>query len=135
MQLIRGLTIIVVIYPLIAFMGISGAAIGVILSITGMLVVWYPLSQKITRASGYRYFNTFWPPLFCSLIMAGSIYVAKLYWNPGQQPLGLAILIFGSIVIMSICIYLASIYLLQRCYSKYDIFDEVKFFHKSLVRK
>jgi len=44
MQLIRGLLIIMVVYPLILFMGISGPAIGVILSITGMLVIWYPLS-------------------------------------------------------------------------------------------
>jgi len=51
MQLIRGLSIMIVIYPLIVFMGISGAAIGVILSIAGMLVIWYPLSQKITKAS------------------------------------------------------------------------------------
>ncbi len=135
MQLIRGLTIIIVIYPLIAFMGISGAAIGVILSIAGMLVIWYPLSQKITKASWYKYFNTFWPPLFCSLIMAGSIYIAKLYWNPIQQSLDLAILIFIGIVIMSVCVYIAAMYLLQRCYSNYDIFNEVKFFYKSLVRK
>ncbi|MBA7572569.1 Lipopolysaccharide biosynthesis protein WzxC [subsurface metagenome] len=135
MQLIRGLTIMIVIYPLITFMGISGAAIGVILSIAGMLVIWYPLSQKITKASWYKYFNTFWPPLFCSLLMAGSIYVAKLYWNPIQQPLGMAILMFVTIVIMSICIYLTSIYFLQKYYPHYDIFGEIKFFYKSLVRR
>lgn len=135
MQLIRGLTIIIIIYPLIVFMGISGAAIGVILSIAGMLVIWYPLSQKITKASWRKYFDTFWPPLFCSLLMAGSIYVAKLYWNPIQQPLGMAILMFVTIVVMSICVYIAAMYLLQRCYSNYDIFSEVKFFYKSLVRR
>lgn len=135
MQLIRGLIIIIVIYPLIVFMGISGAAIGVILSIAGMLVIWYPLSQKITKAPWRKYFDTFWPPLFCSLLMAGSIYIAKLYWNPVQQPLGLAILMFITIVVMSVCVYIAAIYLLQRCYSHYDIFDEVKFFYKSLVGK
>jgi O-antigen/teichoic acid export membrane protein len=106
MQLIRGLIIIIVIYPLIVSMGISGAAIGVILSIAGMLVLWYLLSQKITRASWRKYFNTFWPPLFCSLLMAGSIYIAKLYWNPIGQPLGMAIFVFVTIVIMSICVYL-----------------------------
>jgi len=134
-QLIRGLIIIIVIYPLIVFMGISGAAIGVILSIAGMLIIWYPLSQKITKASWRKYFNTFWPPLFCSLLMAGSIYMAKLYWNPVQQPLGMAILMFITIVIMSICVYITAMYLLQRCYSKYDILSEVKFFYKSLMRK
>jgi peptidoglycan biosynthesis protein MviN/MurJ (putative lipid II flippase) len=116
-------------------MGISGAALGVILSIVGMLVIWYPLSQKITRASWRKYFDTFWPPLFCSLIMAGSIYVAKIYWNPLQQPLALAILMFVTIVVMSICIYLASIYFLQKYYPHYDIFGEIKFLYKSLVKR
>lgn len=135
MQLIRGLTIIIIIYPLIIYMGISGAAIGVILSVAGMLVIWYPLSQKITKASWYKYFNTFWPPLFCSLIMAGSIYAAKLYWNPIQQPLGMAILMFVTIVIMSLCVYIAAMYLLQKYFPYYDIFNEVKFFYKSLVKR
>jgi O-antigen/teichoic acid export membrane protein len=135
MQLIRGLTIIIVIYPLIAYMGIIGAALGVILSIAGMLIIWYPLSQKITKASWRKYLDTFWPPCFCSLLMAGSIYIAKLYCNPIGQPLGLAILIFISIVIMSIGVYIASIWLLQKYYPHYDIFNEVKFLYKSLVKR
>jgi peptidoglycan/LPS O-acetylase OafA/YrhL len=116
-------------------MGISGAAIGVILSIAGMLVIWYPLSQKITKASWRKYFDTFWPPLFCSSLMAGSIYIAKLYWNPIQQPLGMAIFLFVTIVIMSICVYIAAMYFLQKYYPHYDIFGEIKFFYKSLVGK
>jgi len=135
MQLIRGLTIIIVIYPLIIYMGIPGAALGVILSVAGMSIIWYPLSQKITKAPWRKYFDNFWPPLFCSLLMAGSIYVAKLYWNPMQQPLGMAIFVFVTIVIMSIGVYIASVYLLQKYYPHYDIFDEIKFFHKSLVRR
>lgn len=135
MQLIRGLIIIIAIYPFIIFMGIKGAALAVILSITGMLVIWYPLSQKIIRAPWRKYFDTFWPPCFCSLLMAGSIYIAKLYWNPIQQPLGMAILMFVTIVIKSIGVYIASIWLLQKYYPHYDIFDEVKFLYKSLVRK
>ncbi len=135
MQLIRGVIIIVAIYPFIIFMGIKGAALAVILSITGMLVIWYPLSQKITKASWRKYFDTFWPPLFCSLLMVGSIYIAKLYWNPIGQSLVAGISIFSMIVIMSIGVYIASMYLLQRCYSNYDIFSEVKFFYKSLMKK
>jgi len=67
--------------------------------------------------------------------MAGSIYIAKLHWNPVQQPLGMAIFVFVSIVIMSICVYMAAMYLLQKYYPYYDIFDEVKFFYKSLVKR
>jgi O-antigen/teichoic acid export membrane protein len=135
MQLIRGLTVIIIIYPLIIYMGISGAAIGVILSVAGMLVIWYPLSQKITKVPWRKYLDTLWPPLFCSLFMAGSIYIAKLYWNTIQQPLGMDVFVFVTIVIMSICVYVVTMYLLQKYYPYYDIFGEVKFFYKSLVRR
>lgn len=135
MQLIRGSMIIIAIYPFIIFMGIKGAALAVILSITGMLVIWYPLSQKITKASWRKYLDTFWPPLLCSLLMAGSIYIAKVNWNPIGQPLGLAISIFICIVIMSIGIYFASIWLLQKYYPNYDILNEVKLLYQSIRRK
>ena len=135
MQLLRGFIILLVIYPLIEVMGISGAAIGVILSVAGMLIIWYPFSQKIIRVSWRKYFDTFWPPLFCSLVMTGSIYIAKLYWNPVGQSLVVGISIFSMIVIMSIGVYITSIWLLQKYYPKYDIFSEVKFFYKSLMKK
>jgi len=132
MQLIRGLTIIIVIYPLIVYAGISGAALGVILSMMGMLIIWYPLSQKITRASWRKYFDTFWPPLFCSLFMAGGLYIAKIFWEPVGQSLTVAIFTFSMIVITNIGIYLTAMYLLHIYYPNYDIFNEVKFFYKSL---
>ena len=135
MQLIRGLTIIVVIYPLIMYAGISGAALGVILSMVSMLIIWYPLSQKIIRASWKIYFRTLWPPVFCSLFMAGGLYIAKIFWEPVGQSLVVGISIFSMIVITSIGIYLAAMYVLHKYYPKYDIFNEVKFFYKSLVRK
>ena len=75
-------------------MGISGAALCVILSIVGMLFIWYPLSQNIIKASWHKYANTFCLPLFSSLFMAGSIYLTKLCWIPIQQPLILDVLVF-----------------------------------------
>jgi len=135
MQLVRGLVIIVVIYPLIAMMGISGAALGVIISIIGMVVVWYPLSQRITGLSGRQYLDTSWPPLLGSLLMAGSIYIIKLYWNPLGQSLITAISGFAIIVLMSILVYLGVLFILQKYYPPYDIFSEVKFFYKSLTGK
>jgi len=135
MQLIRGLIIIIVIYPLIMYAGISGAALGVILSMVSMLIIWYPLSQKIIRASWKIYFSTLWPPVFCSLFMAGGLYMAKIFWEPVGQSLIVGISIFSMIVITSIGIYLAAMYVLHKYYPKYDIFNEVKFLYKSLVRK
>ena len=133
MELIRGLTIIMVIYPFIVHAGILGAALGVILSMVVMLIIWYPLSQKITKASWKIYLHTFWPPIFCSLFMAGSLYLAKILWEPVGQPLIVGISIFSMIAITSIGIYLAALYLLHKYYPKYDIFNEVRFFYKSLM--
>jgi len=135
MQLVRGITIIIAIYPLIVVAGISGAAISVILSMVSMLIIWYPLSQKIIKASWKIYFSTFWPPVFCSLFMAGGLCIAKVFWEPVGQSLIMGISIFFMIVIMSIGIYLAAMYLLHRYYPKYDIFNEVIFLYKSLVGK
>lgn len=134
-QLIRGLVLITAIYPLTIYMGISGAALCVILSIAGMLIIWYPFTQHITKASWDKYANTFWPPVFSSLLMAGSIYIAKLHWNPIQQPLILAMLVFIAICIMGIFIYIAAIYVLQRYYPNYNIVDEVKLIYTSLIKK
>jgi len=135
MQLVRGLVIIVVIYPLIAMMGISGAALGVIISIIGMIVVWYPLSQRITGISGRQYLETFWPPLLGSLLMAGSIYIMKLYWNPLGQSLITAISGFAIIVLMSILVYLGVLFILQKYYPPYDLLGEVRFLYQSLVNR
>ena len=135
MQLIRGLIIIIAIYPLTIYMGISGAALCVILSIVGMIVVWYPFSRNITKASWREYADAFWPPSLSSLFMAGSIYLSKLYWNPIQRPLTLAVLTFIGIGISSIFIYIATMYILQKCYPSYNVVDEAKLICKSLIRK
>lgn len=132
MQLIRGLIIITAIYPLTVYMGVPGAALSVILSIVGMLIIWYPFTQHITKASWDKYANAFWPPLFSSFFMAGSIYLAKLCWNPIQQPLTLAVLVFIGISTMSIFTYIAIMYILSRCYPNYDIRNEVKLLYKFL---
>jgi len=135
MQLIRGLIIIIAIYPLTIYMGILGAALCVILSIAGMLVIWYPCSQNITKASWREYANAFWQHLLSSLFMAGSIYLSKLYWNPIQQPLILAVLVFIGVGILGIFVYIAIMYILQRCYPSYNIADETKLICKSLIGK
>ena len=135
MQFIRALIMIIAIYPLTIYMGISGAALCVILSMVGMLIIWYPLSQSITELSWNKYANTVWPPLFSSLFMVGTIYLSRLYWNPIQQPLILAMSVFIGISIISILIYMAVMYILQLYYRNYDIVGDVKLIYKSLVVK
>ena len=135
MQLIRGLIIIIAIYPLTIYMGTSGAALCVILSVIGMLVIWYPCSQNITKASWREYANAFWPPILSSLFMAGSIYLSKLYWNPIQQPLILAVLVFIGVGILGIFVYIVVMYILQRCYPIYNIAEETKLIYKFLIGK
>jgi len=135
MQFIRGLIIIIAIYPLTIYMGISGAALCVILSVTGMFIIWYSRSQNITKASWWEYANAFWPPMLGSLFMAGSIYLSKLYWDPIQQPLILAVLVFIGVGILGIFVYVATLYIVQSCYPSYNIVDEIKLIGKSLIGK
>jgi len=135
MQLARGLAIIIFIYPLIVYWGISGAAIGVILSMLSMLIIWYPLSKKITKASWRLYMEAFWPPIFCSAFMIGILYLSKILWKPMRQPLGVAIFTFFLVIIISIGIYLAAMILLHKYHTKYDILNEIQFFYKTLMKK
>jgi lipopolysaccharide exporter len=135
MQLIRGLITIIGIYPLTIYMGIPGAALCVILSVVGMLIIWYPFSQNITKASWDKYANILGPPLFSSLFMAGSIYLSRLYWNPIQQPPILAVSVFIGISIISILVYVAVMYILQLCCRNFDIVGDVRLVYKSLIVK
>jgi len=135
MQLIRGLVIIGAIYPLIVFMGIEGAAVAVILSISAMLIIWYPMSKKITKTSWKKYFDTFWPPFLGSFFMAGSIQLIKIYWEPMQESLTISIMTFFMIVLISIFVYLAALFLIQKKYPAYDVFGEAIFMFKSIRGK
>jgi len=135
MQLIRGIIIMFVIYPMIRMMGISGAALGVVFSIMGMVAIWYHLSKKIIGASGFQYLNIFCPPLFGSLLMAGSIYIIKLYWNPIGLPLIFAIMEFVLIVLLSIIIYFGAMVFLKKYYSNYDLLGEFRFLYESLTKR
>jgi lipopolysaccharide exporter len=135
MQLTRSLIMVITIYPLIFYFEITGAALCVILSMVGMLIIWYIYSRNITKAYFKQYINNFWPPLSGSIFMAGSIYIIKLYWEPVQQPLIIAILVFIGIAMSSIFIYIAFMYILQKCYPVYSILDEIKLIYKSLIKK
>ena len=134
-QLIRGLIMIVGIYPLTIHMGIPGAALCVILSVVGMFIIWYPLSQNIAQASWDKYANTLGLPLFSSLFMAGGIYLSRSYWNPIQQPLILAMSVFIGISVISILTYIAVMYILQLYYHDFDIVSDIRLVYKYLVVK
>jgi len=135
MQLVRSLTIIIFIYPLIVHMGILGAAWGVILSMLSMLSIWYFLSKKTTKASWQLYIEAFWPPMFCSAFMAGALYLFKMSWEPMRQSLSAAIFTFLMVVITSIGIYLAAMIFLHKYYPKYDILNEIQLFYKTLMKR
>lgn len=129
------LGVLVGIYPLATYMGIPGAALCVILSAVGMIAIWYPLSRSITQASWDKYANTLGPPLFSSLLMAGSIHLSRLYWDPTQQPLILAMSVFVGIGILSILIYVTIMYIIQLHYRSFDIVSDIRLVYRSLVVK
>ena len=52
-----------------------------------------------------------------------------------QQPLILAVLVFIGVGILGIFVYIAIMYILQRCYPIYNIVDETKLICKFLIGK
>lgn len=132
-QLIRGVIMVIGIYPLTTYMGIPGAALCVILSVVGMLIIWYPFPRNITQASWDKYANTLWPPLFSSLFMAVGLYLFRLARNPVQQSLIFAIPGLIGISIMSILIYVAIMNILQLFYRNFDILSDIRLVYRSIM--
>lgn len=135
MQLVRSLIMLISIYPLTDLLGISGAALCVILSAIGMAAVWYPLTRKITRAPWQNYALSISPPLLGSLIMSACFYFLTFNWDPNQQSFILATSIFIGICIIGGLTYLAVIYLIQSLVRSYDILGDVRLVKKSLLTK
>ncbi len=135
MQLVRSLIMLICIYPLTDLLGISGAALCVILSAIGMAAVWYPLTRKVTRAPWENYALSIGPPLLGSLIMAACFYFLTLNWDPNQQSFVLAASIFIGVCIIGGLIYLAVIYLIQSLVRSYDILGDVRLIKKYLLTR
>jgi hypothetical protein len=99
---------------------------------TGMFFLWYPLARKTINASLNNFIYNLLPILISSAFMAGSIYFFKLYWHPVQQPTVTAITVFLGISILSVSVYVLSIYIFQLLF-KFNISRDIKLIYKSLV--
>jgi O-antigen/teichoic acid export membrane protein len=107
MQLMRVIIIVLAIYPAVIYMDISGAAGCVILSMLGMLVVWYIYTRRITGASREFYAKSFGPPLLGSLVMGGVIYLSMMFWKASW----LSLPVFIGIGVLGLLVYAGVIYL------------------------
>jgi lipopolysaccharide exporter len=135
MELVRGMIVSIGIYPLTANMDIPGTALSVLLSAVGMLFIWYPFSRQVTGASWARYAHALGPPVFSSLFMAGTIYISRLFWDPIQQALILAVPTFVGISLMSVLVYAAVMYLTPPRHREPSIVSDLRLIHRSLLAK
>ena len=132
-QLTRAFVMMISIYPITVNVGISGAAVCVILSMAGMLLVWYRFSRNITEASRQKYTDAIWPPLFSSLVMAGSICLFSWYFNSGREPVAIGISVFLAVTIIGFFTYLAVLYSVQKFYPKFGLVDDARVVYHSIV--
>lgn len=125
-QLVRALTIIVLIFPLSITWGISGAAFTVILSGLSMLGVWCLKIKNQLKLTPGDLAGVFAPPFVSSLAMASAIYLFKFLTKPiFPETLPLQIAWFLMAVCLAIGVYCGVIYLFQQAFPKYQILKEV----------
>lgn len=131
-HLTGGGIILLAIYPMTLRMEISGTATVIVLGSVGMFVVWLKLSHSTLKVPWKKYFDSFFPTVLSSSIMAGLIYLSLIFWMPIQEVKFSDVVIFFSIFVSSITIYLFSLFVLQRVNLKYDTFSELKLIYNSL---
>ena len=132
MQLVRGIFIMIVIYPFIQLQGIRGASLAVVISVAGMLIVWLPMSRKMTGARYGQYLHSFGPPFISAGLMFGFIKVAKVYWQPMPGQLLNNICHFSLLVFLSILVYGLGLLFSQRFFPRYDLEGELRYLRESL---
>jgi O-antigen/teichoic acid export membrane protein len=125
-QLVRGLTVAVLILPLSVTWGMSGAAFTVVLSGLGMLTVWYIKIKDQLQLAPTDLAGVLSPPFFSSLAMAGAIHLFRFLSQPlfpAAPPMQIAWFLLA--VVFAVGIYSTAIYLCQRVFPKHQVLQEV----------
>ena len=125
MNLIRLLTMIVTIYPLTLFFGMSGVALAVALGNFACIPVWFSETVKITKASLKDYLKIILPPFLGTGVMCLLLLILK--WT-----IKINLLSFISMVVLAAGVYLVFLYLLEKTF-KLKVFDDLKSLIHSLV--
>jgi len=119
MNLIRLLTMIITIYPLTLFFGMSGVALAVALGDFASMPIWYIETVKITKISFEEYFKVLFPPFLGTVIMCIIIFLIKL-------TIEINILNFVFLIMLAIICYITVMYLLENLL-KIGILSDLKF--------
>jgi O-antigen/teichoic acid export membrane protein len=126
MQLARGLTVAVLIFPLTTTWGMSGAAVTVVVSGLSMLTVWYTKIGDQLQLAPTDLAGVFGPPFVSSVAMAGAIHLFRFLSRPlfpATPPMQIAWFLLA--VVFAFGIYSTAIYLCQRVFPKLQVLQEV----------
>jgi len=125
MNLVRLLTMIVIIYPLTLFFGMSGVALAVALGNFACIPIWFTETVKIAKTSLRDYLKIVLPPLLGTVVMCSFLLLLK-------QITKVNILSFICMVIVAAGVYSVFMYFLERIFNL-NIFDDLKSLIHSLV--
>jgi O-antigen/teichoic acid export membrane protein len=125
-QLVRALTIVVLIVPFSTTWGISGAAFTVVLSDLSMLTAWYLKTKIQLKVTLRDLAGVFAPPFVSSLTMVSVIYLFKFVTKPvlpDAPPMQIAW--FLMVASLAVGVYCGAIYLFQQAFPKHQVLKEV----------
>ena len=125
MNLIRLLTMIVIIYPLTLFFDMNGVALAVALGNFSCIPIWFIETVKIIKASLKDYLKIILLPLLGTVVMCSVLLLLK--WT-----IEVNLLSFIFMVIVAIGVYSAFMYFLERIFNL-KAFDDLKFLIRSLT--
>lgn len=133
MQLVRALTIVILIYPFSLLWGISGAAFTVVLSALGTGIVYYRRLKKELRVALPYLSRIFGPPLISSSVMVVFIFTLKFFIKTFDSVnlLPGVILLFLT-VCLAVFVYFFIVSLFQRIIPEYQVLHDI---HKIIKKE
>jgi len=125
LQLVRNGILLIVVYPLILYWGLSGAAWAVVLATASMGLAWLVFTSRVISAPWKEYIRVVFPPLISSAVMA-LILLAPLstaLFREMTELSAMAVLVGASIV--GALAYTGCLMVCQRFIPKYNVLDEI----------
>ncbi len=126
MQCAGAASILIFIYPLSIRLGISGAALSVLLSSLCMFIVWYSNIKRQLELSLGDIGRMLGPPLVSSMAMAGALFVFKFSTIALLSPTRVAEIIwFAAASLVAVAVYVLTMHACKWIFPEYQLFRGV----------
>ncbi|MBI4846468.1 MAG: lipopolysaccharide biosynthesis protein [Candidatus Omnitrophica bacterium] len=135
MQIIRAVTMIILIAPLTLRFNISGAALTVIFSVIPMFIISQNYVNRIVKITWAQYFGIAQFPLIGGLLMSGIIVFSLKALSLNEKSLFSGGILLFCIGILGIITYFGSIYLLQINRNDAEFNQDFRFIYNALIKK